>query len=255
MKKTLALLLFLLFLLLAWFSWGWYKDTVACCQETPIAVQYGPLIFDCDTGEVITNDLWPEKKSEILAARTQGKKLLLVGPYFEGEDESQGIARAEKVKALFNELSADDIVTMARSAGACEATKKNMLHELEYKWVVRNDDVVEHLDKILVFYKYDSDEEVTNEGVLAYFAELSEFLKTSGDRIMLTGHTDSDGANDYNKDLGLKRANEFKAHLVSLGVDEGKINVQSKGETMPMRPNDTNENKKMNRRVEIQIIE
>lgn len=255
MKKALALLLFILFLLLAWFSWGWYKNTVVCCEEPPTAVQYGPLIFDCSTGEVITNDLWPQKKQEIIAERTEGKKLLLVGPYFKGESESEGMDRAEKVMALITELPSDQIATMARSAGECEATKMNMLHELKYKWVTNNEDVIEHLDKTMVFYKYDSDEEVTNERVLAYFDELSEFLKTSGDRIMLTGHTDSDGTDEYNNDLALKRANEYKVHLIGLGVDESKIDVQSKGESDPIRPNDVEENKKMNRRVEIHIIE
>ena len=104
MKKALAFLLFLLFLLLVWLAWGWYKDTVACCEEPVAEVQYGPLIFDCATDGVITNDLWPDKKQEIMAARIAGKKLLLVGPYFGDEDRSMGMARAEKVKALFPEI-------------------------------------------------------------------------------------------------------------------------------------------------------
>jgi TRAP-type C4-dicarboxylate transport system permease small subunit len=33
MKKFLALLVFILFLLLLWFGWGWYKDTVLCCPD------------------------------------------------------------------------------------------------------------------------------------------------------------------------------------------------------------------------------
>ncbi|WP_194765921.1 OmpA family protein [Tamlana sp. I1] len=254
MKKTLAFLLFILFLLLAWFSWGWYKDTVVCCAEPIVVVEYGPLIFDCATGEVITNDAWPEKKQEILNAKAEGKKLLLVGPYFTGETEQAGLDRAEKVKALFVELSEEDIITGARSASDCESTKTNMLHELRYKWVTQNDDVVEHFDKTMVFYKYDSTEEVSSENVLSYFSDLATFLKDSGDRILIVGHTDSDGTSEYNKELGLKRANEYKSHLVKLGVPEDKITVDSKGETMPLKPNADNENKRFNRRVEIQII-
>jgi len=72
---------------------------------------------------------------------------------------------------------------------------------------------------------------------------------------MITGHTDNDGEEEYNMELGLRRAAEHKAHLVSLGVDESKISIQSKGETMPYQPNDSPENKKMNRLVEIHIIE
>ncbi|MCH4554062.1 OmpA family protein [Aestuariibaculum lutulentum] len=255
MRKILVLVLFILFLILAWFSWCWYKETVVCCPEPVPEISYGPLIFDCDTGEIITNDLWPEKKQEILTGVGKGKKLLLVGPYFTSETEQDGISRAEMVKLLFTELSREDIITDSRFAGDCEEAKSNMLHELKYKWVTRNDDIIEHLDRTFVFYKYDSDKEVVNESVLAYFDELTSFLKTSGDNILIVGHTDSDGPALYNEDLGLKRANEYKAHLISLGVDESKITVESKGETEPLRPNDTPENKQMNRRVAIHITE
>lgn len=255
MRKILVLLLFILFLILAWFSWCWYKETVVCCPEPVQDISYGPLIFDCDSDHVITNDLWPDKKQEILNQGTPGKKLLLVGPYFTSETEENGVKRAEQVKRLFSEIPNENIFTDARFAGDCEETKPNMLHELKYKWVTRNDDIIEHLDRTFVFYKYDSDKEVTNASVLAYFDELSSFLKESGDAILIVGHTDSDGAATYNEDLGLKRAQEYKAHLMSLGVEESKITVESKGETEPLRPNDTPENKQMNRRVAIHITE
>ena len=256
MKKALALLLFLLFLLLVWLAWGWYRDTVVCCEEPPAAaVQYGPLIFDCSTDEAITNDLWPEKKQEILDARIPGKKLLLVGPYFGEEDPGMGIARANRVKALFPEIPAEDLLAEARPAGDCEATKSNMLHELRYKWVTRNDDVIELYDRTAILYKYDSDVEIVTPAVDAFSREVAEFLQETGDRILLTGHTDSDGEPEYNMELGLRRAGEYKKHLVSLGVDASQIDVVSKGETEPAVPNDSPENKQRNRRVTIQIIE
>lgn len=255
MKKLLALLLFLLFLLLVWFSWGWYKETVVCCPEEPAAVVYGPLIFDCAGTGVITSEGWPEKKQEILDARQEGKKLLLVGPYFGQEDPSMGVARAEAVKALFTELDPDMIVTDSRNGGDCEATKTNMLHELRYGWVFRNEDIIQHLDRTIVFYEYDSDIEVKTPNVEPFFNELSQFLIDTKDRIRVVGHTDSDGTDEYNMELGMKRAEEYKAHLVSLGVDPAQIDVESRGESEPMRPNDSLENKRMNRRVEIHVIE
>ena len=257
MKKTLAFLLLLLFLILAWFSWKWYKETVVCCADepAPVSIQYGPLIFDCETGQVITNDLWPEKKREILAERSTGKKLLLVGPYFGSESEQAGIDRANRVKALFTELPSVDIFTDAHNGGDCESSKSNMLHGLKYRWITRNDDVIEHLDKTMIFYNYDSDEEISNDNVLSYFAELSEFLKSTGDQIMIIGHTSSEGEVAYNQELGLKRAQEYKEHLISLGVDEKQISIQSKGETMPIASNDNVEGRKKNRRVEIHITE
>ncbi|MDH3323629.1 MAG: hypothetical protein OEM04_11600, partial [Flavobacteriaceae bacterium] len=109
MKKLTAFLIFLLFILLSWFSWNWYKNTVLCCDETPQekeeviteTITYGPLVFNCGSDEPITNDLWPAKKSEILSGQTSNKKLLITGPYFDGEEESMGLSRASKVKELF----------------------------------------------------------------------------------------------------------------------------------------------------------
>ncbi len=254
MKKLTALLIFLLFLILAWLSWNWYKSTVVCCPEAPVVVEYGPLIFDCASDDPIVNDLWPEQQQAILSGRKPGKKLLIVGPYFGSENESQGLARANKLRSLFAaDLTDDDMVYAARNGGDCESTKTNFLHEAQFKWVTRNDDVMEHYDSTIVHYRYDSDEEVTNENTGAYFNELAEALKASGDSIMITGHTDSQGEEDYNTELGLKRANEFRDHLISLGVDENQIQVESKGESQPVADNETEEGRKANRRVEIHI--
>lgn len=256
MKKVLALLLFLLFLLLVWLAWGWYRDTVACCEETPppaAAVQYGPLIFDCTSDGVITHEGWPGKKQEILAAREEGKKLLLSGPYFGDENPSVGVARAEKVKALFTELPPDDILVESRPGGDCEASRTSMLHGLRYGWVTRNEDVIESLDEVAILYRYDSDQEIMTPAVEAYSAKLADLLRTGGGRAILTGHTDADGQPEYNLELGMKRAREFKDHLVRLGVDESRIEVRSKGETEPVAPNDTEEGKQKNRRVTVRI--
>ena len=259
MKKTLAFLLLLLFLLLAWLAWGWYRDTVVCCPQAEavpaaVEVEYGPLIFDCQTGEVITSDGWAEKKREILSARVEGKKLLLLAPYFGNEDPSAGVARAEKVKALFTELDPEDVVVGRRPVDDCESTKANMLHELQYKWVTRNDDVIELYDRTAILYRYDSDQEIVTPAVDAFSKEIAEYIKETGDRILLVGHTDSDGEEAYNMELGMKRAEEYRDHLVSLGVDASKIEVKSAGESDPAVPNDSPENKQRNRRVTVQII-
>lgn len=259
MKKTLAFITVLLFLLLCWFSWSWYKDTVACCdelEEDVVAMKYGPLIFNCDTQEVITNDLWPDKRAEIISNAKSNKKLLITAPYFEGESEQVGIDRAKKVGSLFTpDLSADNIVYASLSGGDCETNKSVMMHETKFNWVTRNDDIIQHLDKTLVFYEFDSDQEIKNQNVLDYFNELAEFLKSTGDTAVITGHTDSDGTDEYNMELGMKRAKEFESHLLNLGVEEEQIEVTSKGKSMPLADNMTPEGKQTNRRVEIEIKE
>jgi outer membrane protein OmpA-like peptidoglycan-associated protein len=159
------------------------------------------------------------------------------------------------VKLLFaNDLDPEEIEVDSRPAGDCESTKTNLLHGSLYQWVIRNEDVIEEPDKTIIFYQYGTTEEVYSENLQDYFNSLAEFLKDTNDTVVITGHTDSTSGEEFNMKLGLARANEFKAHLVSLGVDPGRIKVASKGESMPRRSNDTPEGQQENRRAEIEII-
>ncbi|MBL1279883.1 MAG: OmpA family protein [Fluviicola sp.] len=64
--------------------------------------------------------------------------------------------------------------------------------------------------------------------------ELIEFLKSNnGITIAVTGHADDRGTLDYNDKLGLKRANQVRDELISLGVYEGQISVYTKGKGSP----------------------
>ena len=68
--------------------------------------------------------------------------------------------------------------------------------------------------------------------------------------LMLEGHTDDLGSDEYNYQLGLDRANAAKDYLVSKGISAGRLAVSSKGKTQPVVPNTDNSNRFKNRRVE-----
>ncbi len=254
MKKLLAFLTFLLFLLLLWFAWNWYKETVVCCTATIVEAKYGPLHYDCDSDEPITSEAWAQKKSEILSAKAEGKKLLIIGPYFEGENKDMGLSRAKKVETLFvGPLTDADIELSTRKFSDCESAKKDALGKTLFKWVVRNEHVVEYYDKTTIHFKYNTDKPIDTKNVVVHLDNLAQELQTSGSTVQLTGHTDADGEDAYNDKLGLKRANRVKVYLVSKGVAEDKIIVDSKGKRDPIDTNRTPEGKQKNRRVEIRI--
>ena len=73
------------------------------------------------------------------------------------------------------------------------------------------------------------------------------------DSINVTGHTDSQGAADYNQGLSERRAAEVKAYLVSKGIPAGKISTSGAGESSPVASNDTPQGRQQNRRVDIMI--
>ncbi|RLD82398.1 MAG: hypothetical protein DRJ07_08200 [Bacteroidetes bacterium] len=254
MKKLLAFLTFLLFLLLLWFAWNWYKETVVCCTDTVVEAKYGPLHYDCNSDDPITSDAWAKKKSEILSAKAEGKKLLIIGPYFDGENKDSGLKRAKKVEALFiGSLTDADIELSAKQFIDCEAAKKDALGKTLFRWVVRNEHVIEHHDKTFIYFKYDTDKPIDTKHVVEYLDNLAKELQASGQTVQLTGHTDADGDDAYNMKLGMKRANRVKAYLMSKGVSEDKISVDSKGKREPIDSNGTPEGKQRNRRVEIKI--
>jgi outer membrane protein OmpA-like peptidoglycan-associated protein len=65
------------------------------------------------------------------------------------------------------------------------------------------------------------------------------------------GHTDNQGARDYNMKLSAKRADAVKAWLVSKAIAAGRITTAGYGDTRPLVPNTSDENKAKNRRVEL----
>ncbi|TVQ71114.1 MAG: OmpA family protein, partial [Balneolaceae bacterium] len=70
-------------------------------------------------------------------------------------------------------------------------------------------------------------------------------------KLEIQGHTDSDGNADYNLNLSQKRSESVLHYLVLFGVDPERLNARGYGASRPVAPNDTDENKARNRRVEL----
>lgn len=73
-------------------------------------------------------------------------------------------------------------------------------------------------------------------------------------RILITGHTDDVGKDEDNWKLSLRRAVSVKRWLYEHGIDPYRMETVGKGETSPRVPNNSPENRQLNRRVEITIL-
>lgn len=73
-------------------------------------------------------------------------------------------------------------------------------------------------------------------------------------KIKIEGHTDSDGADKYNKKLSQQRANAVKDFLVKAGISADILEAIGHGEEKPIGDNKTDDGKEMNRRVEFNIV-
>ncbi|MDN3670026.1 OmpA family protein [Echinicola jeungdonensis] len=101
---------------------------------------------------------------------------------------------------------------------------------------------------------FDFDKADLKKESMSSLVRLKKFMKENPDvDILIEGHTDSVGDDQYNQDLSLRRAQSVKAYLISQGVSGGKLKVKGWGDKKPLVSNDTPSNRAKNRRIEIVI--
>ena len=87
---------------------------------------------------------------------------------------------------------------------------------------------------------------------------MAEFVRAfNPSKLIVEGHTDSDGDEEQNQKLSEERAGVIKTYLIN-NYDEitpDMVQAQGYGETRPIVTNDTPENKALNRRIEIVVWE
>jgi outer membrane protein OmpA-like peptidoglycan-associated protein len=69
-------------------------------------------------------------------------------------------------------------------------------------------------------------------------------------RVEISGHTDNVGNAKANKTLSEKRAEACRNYIVSKGIDKKRLDAIGFGDEHPIAPNDTDEGRQKNRRIE-----
>jgi outer membrane protein OmpA-like peptidoglycan-associated protein len=72
--------------------------------------------------------------------------------------------------------------------------------------------------------------------------------------VMVLGHTDNTGTEEYNDKLSQRRASSVRTYLVSQAVAGSRMTTEGYGETDPIATNETVDGRALNRRVEIVIV-
>jgi hypothetical protein len=75
-----------------------------------------------------------------------------------------------------------------------------------------------------------------------------------GMEIMICGHTDDIGEEDFNQKLSEARAKAVANALIELGISTNRLKIKGYGEKMPLVPNTNDENRARNRRTEFIIL-
>lgn len=104
-----------------------------------------------------------------------------------------------------------------------------------------------------ILFPYDSDQ-VLPAGQ-ANLSRLAQILQRyPGSSVLIVGHTDSTGSDEYNMGLSLRRAQSAANYLAMQGVSRSLIRTEGRGETEPVADNSTEAGRQRNRRVEVAIF-
>lgn len=94
-----------------------------------------------------------------------------------------------------------------------------------------------------------------SEDAELHLARVAQLLNDKSDKpILLEGHTDNVGRASYNLDLSDRRARTVMNRLSELGVSASRMSAVGVGMDRPIAPNDIEVGRKLNRRVEITLL-
>jgi outer membrane protein OmpA-like peptidoglycan-associated protein len=104
-----------------------------------------------------------------------------------------------------------------------------------------------------IYFEYDKD--IIQKQYEDYLIEMIRMVKSHSDlRILITGHTDSDGSDAYNIELSKRRAAALVRFFEKNGLAKSRVEIDFKGEKEPVDRNDTDTGKQKNRRVDFRFI-
>jgi OmpA-OmpF porin, OOP family len=98
--------------------------------------------------------------------------------------------------------------------------------------------------------KYDLEQKSKTELI-----EVVQLLRNNPSlRVEIGGHTDDTGIDSYNQQLSLNRAGAVLSFLQSQGISAERVTKKGYGSQKPLKPNDSEENRLFNRRIELKIL-
>jgi len=106
----------------------------------------------------------------------------------------------------------------------------------------------------MVYFDYDSSQ--VRESERMKVERVAEFMKSKASQsLIVEGHCDERGSNEYNLALGERRALAVRAYLIGLGVDGERIQTKSFGEERPAAMGHDESSWSQNRRAEFVTIQ
>ena len=169
-----------------------------------------------------------------------------------------GAAAGAVLGAVLGEGEADEILAGAAIGAGIGAGVGAYMDRQEEKLATIPGTRVERVGENMLLVHFDSDVLfAVNSAVLSDRSRgaidsasqvLMEYPKTA---VIVQGHTDSTGTEQYNEELSQRRARAVENYLISRGLDAGRVTTIGYGEGQPVASNDTPQGRQTNRRVDL----
>lgn len=150
-------------------------------------------------------------------------------------------AEAERNRILLEARDRDVAAANARAAQARQEMQEMQAKQTDRGMVLTLGDVL-----------FDTGKDSLKPGAALNIDRLAKYLQESpGTKIIVEGHTDDRGSDQYNEELSNRRAQSVAQALESRGVDSDRIQAIGRGEDYPVASNANPAGRQQNRRVEI----
>lgn len=166
-----------------------------------------------------------------VSVEPQGQEMVLTGaaPDHVAKDEAERAA-AE----IWGVSAVSNLITIIGSGDNCQAELDEYLQQGKVSFKTGRADISQGSYSLL--------------GMLASIARNCEV------RLEIAAHTDAKGDAAINLKLSQRRADAVVKYLVGSGVDAAQLVAKGYGESQPIAPNNTNDGRTLNRRVEFRVL-
>lgn len=164
-------------------------------------------------------------------------------------DRARAAAETARAEAEARAREAEEARRAALEAIERERKLREELAELQARETERG--LVLTLGDVL----FDVDQATLKPGSMQKLFRLVTFLREQPTRgVLVEGHTDSTGSEDYNLSLSQRRAEAVRSFLVESGVEGSRVLARGYGKGYPVAGNETPAGRQLNRRVELVIL-
>ncbi len=237
---------------------GMTRDKKMMAETARIAVQHASRAIKD------TNQYLQEKAAAEAEAKRKAERAALEKRASRAETEAEQLAaQLEEIKAEraalakeMEELAAErDRLAVEREAIKQERDELASKLKTALSTVAETTDTARGLIVNLAGVLFDINKASLKPESQLKLAKLGGILMVFPDlKLSIEGHTDSTGSEDWNFKLSTERARTVYEFLLGQGVSLDRMRYQGFGSSRPVAPNDTEENRAKNRRVEVIVL-